>query len=132
MKLQTIYLAYTILTPEFDNPYSTVSHQIIIKILRDRFFSWKPFFEKYQSDFSLGFYISLKKGTEKLTIFGPSISKKMKIVDFSVFLPDEIKDLNHYIDLAFEGFGIVLAKFKVDESEILEMKNECKRELNLV
>lgn len=132
MKTQTAYLAYANLTPNLKNAYSDFTHQIIIKSLRKNFFSWNYFFEKYGKEFSIGFYINTKKGTDTLKILGPSVSKKMAIVDFSIFLPDEVSDINHYIDLAFEGFGIVLAKFKVDESEILEMKNECKRELNLV
>ena len=132
MKTQTVYLAYANLTPNFKNSYSDFTHQIIIKSLRKNFFSWNCFFEKYGTEFSIGFYINTKKGTDILKILGPSVSKKMKIVDFSIFLPDEVKDLNHYIDLVFEGFGIVLAKLEVDKVEVLEMKNECKQELNLM
>lgn len=58
--------------------------------------------------------------------------KKMKIVDYTMFLPEEIKDLGHYIDLIFEGFTFFLAKYNVPESTVSGMKDECKRELELV
>ena len=132
MKLQTVYLSYINLTPGFTNIYSDVTHQKVILPLRNHFFEWNHFFEKYGADFSLGFYVSTKRGTEQLEIKGPSISRKMKIVDFSIFLPDQIKDIDHYIDLVFEGVGIVLSRFKVSENEILKMKNECKKDLNLI
>ncbi|TAE39875.1 MAG: hypothetical protein EAZ50_09375 [Runella slithyformis] len=127
-----LYLSYTDLSPSIENIYIDETHQKIIAVLRRQFLDWSQFFDKYGSEFSLGFFVSTKKGTEQLTIFGPSVSRKMKVVDFSIFLPDEIKDLNHYLDLVFEGIGVVLARFKVDENEILKMKNECKKELNLI
>lgn len=129
MKLQTVYLAYTSLTPGLKNVYSTATHKKIIEVLRDKFFLWNNFFEKHGSDYSLGFYISKKEGTDKLTYFGPSISKKMKIVDYTMFIPDDIKTLDEYLDLVFEGFEYFLNKYKVDSLEIEKMKNECKKEL---
>lgn len=131
MKMQTVYMSYFNLTPNFENKYFHNNHSEIIKILREQFPFWKGIFDKYGDDFSIGFMVTRKKGTEILTIKGPSVSKKMKIVDFSLFLPDEIKDLNHYIDLVFEGVGIVLQKYGVQNSAIEEMKNECKKELEL-
>lgn len=76
MKLQTLYLAYTDLTPGLRNSYSTITHQKVISVLRKHFFEWKHFFERHGSDFSIGFYISTKEKIECLTFYGPSISKK--------------------------------------------------------
>lgn len=132
MRLQTVYLSYTDLTPGLENNFCDISHQSLIKPLRKRFITWKGFFQKYGHEFSLGFFVSTKKDTEKIVVLGPSISKKKNIADYSIFLPDEIKDLNHYIDLVFYGIQQVLAKYNVSESEILEMKAECKKELNLI
>ncbi len=132
MKLQTAYLTHFNLTPNFENEFFGKEFKSIIKILRNNFINWQGIFDKYGSDFSIGFMITRKKGTEQLTVLGPTVSKKMKIVDYSIFLPDEIKDLNHYIDLVFEGIGIVLAKFNVSEDEVTNMKIECMTELNLL
>lgn len=130
MKLQTAYMSYFNLTPNFENKYFHSNHAEVIKILREHFPLWKGIFEKYGDDFSIGFMVTRKRGTEVLTIKGPSVSKKMKVVDFSLFLPDEIKDLNHYIDLVFEGVGVVLARYGVPDREILEMKEKCKNEIS--
>jgi hypothetical protein len=131
MKLQTAYLSYINLTPNFENKFFHSNHKEIINILRKYFNTWEGFFIKYSPDFSIGFMVLRKEGTDKLIIKGPSISKKMKIVDFSIFLPDEIIDLSHYIDLIFEGFNLILCKYKVSETEVNKMKNECKKELSI-
>ncbi len=132
MKLQTLYISYVNLSPGLKNPYDLLSDQELIKPLRENFFKWQTFFDKYGSDYSLGFFITTMAGTNQLEIKKPSISKKMKIVEYSIFLPDEIKDLNNYIDLVFEGIGIVLEKFTISENEVTSMKIQCKTELNLL
>lgn len=131
MKLQTAYVSYVNLTPDLKNSFSSVSHQQIMTPLRKHFFQWSVFFDKYGSDYSMGFFITTMKGINQIEIKKPSVSKKMKIVDYSIFLPDEIKDLNHYIDLVFEGIGIVLGKFNVPLEEVEKMKSECKVEIGL-
>jgi hypothetical protein len=131
MTKQTVYLSYTNLTPGLKNNHGSNSHQTIIKTLREHFFQWSGFFLKHGNDYSIGFYISTKKGTEKLNYFGPSISKKMKIVDYTMFIPDEIKNLENYLDTVFEGFEHFLTQYSIGSLEIEAMKNECKKELGL-
>lgn len=126
-----LYLLYGNLTPQIKNRFDEVSHLILIKVLRNHFQDWIDFETKYSPEFSLGLFITTQFGTQELVVKGPKISKKMKIVNYSIFLPDEIKDLNHYIDLVFEGIGIVLSRYNVPESEIAKMKNECKSELRV-
>ena len=62
---------------------------------------------------------------------GPSISKKMKITDFSIFLPDEVKDVKEYLDFVFEGIAIAMAKYDVSKDEFNQIKDECKHELGI-
>ncbi|UBM60816.1 hypothetical protein LAG90_09225 [Marinilongibacter aquaticus] len=131
MKIQTAYLSYFNLTPNFENEFFHKNHEEIITVLRRHFPEWKKIKDKHGKGFSIGFMVTRKKGTDNLTIKGPSISKKLQIVDYTIFLPDEITDLNHYIDLVFEGIGTVLAKYNIPESEALTMKIECKNEMAL-
>jgi hypothetical protein len=131
MKTQTVYLSYIALTPNFENNCFGQSHSEILKPLRDNFRYWNGFFNKYDLEYSIGFIVASKKGTNRLEIKGPTLWKRKKYVDFSIFLPDEIKDLDHYIDLVFEGIGLVLAKYEVPDSVIQEMNSECKKELGL-
>ena len=129
--MRNLFVTYVDITPNFGNPFSNFTHKVLVEKLRKHFARWDGFFEKYK-DYSLGFIICTKYGTENLEIKGPSISRKLKIVDFSVFLPDEIKNESHYLDFVFSGIELALTEYKVLASEILDIKNECKRELNII
>jgi hypothetical protein len=132
MKIQTIYLAYTDLTPGLQNQFVDETHKSLIKTLRVLFKNWDSFFQKHGKDFSIGFYISTQKGTDKLKLLGPSISKKMEIVDYTMFIPDDIQNLDGYINMVFEGFEYFLARYGINKLEIETMKNDCKKELDLL
>ncbi len=118
------------LTPGLNNSYSTPTHHVFRNKLLKHFDNWNYYHSKFP-EYSLCFYFVKKRGSDNVRIKGPSISKKMNVVDYSIFLPDEINDLNQYIEFAFEGIGKVLDKYQVPETEILEMKAECKKELGL-
>lgn len=118
------------LTPGFLDKHYDSLYESLKKVLINNSSLWLNNANKHK-DFKLTFYLVTKKGNENLRIKGPSISYKMKLVDFSIFLPDEIKDFNNYVDLVFEGIGQVLTKYNVSESEIEDMKVECKKELKL-
>ncbi len=129
MKENRVYVVFCDLSPELDNLYIDVSHSLLITILRKYFKNWIGFFEKHEN-YSLGFYITTKKGVGQLEIKGPSISRKMQIVDFSIFLPEEIRGLDHHTDLVFEGILLILQRFNVSEADVLEIKQEFKLILN--
>lgn len=121
---------YLELTPNFENKFRSISSVVIKETLNNCFDSWDGFLAKYPG-YGLSLYIVKKRGMFELLVKGPTISKKNKVLDYSIFLPDEIKDLNLYIDLVFEGVGVVLSKYKVSEGVIEKMKEECKKELGL-
>ena len=127
--MKNLYLSYIDLSPEIDNIYSTSSHQIIIKNLRENYLNWNFFFEKFPG-YSIGFIITTKKDIEKLTVNGPSIFKKEKVVDFAIFLPTIISCLDKYIDLVFEGFFIALVQYNISIDDINKIKETCKEDLN--
>jgi hypothetical protein len=131
MRLKTAYVSYIDLTPGLSSEKYEVAHKSLIHILRAKFPLLKGFISTYGENFSIGFFICTKKETQSLKVLGPNKNKKNEKVEYSIFLPDEIKDLNHYIELIFEGIGLILLKYGVLESEILEMKSECIRELGL-
>jgi hypothetical protein len=126
-----VYLSYLTLTPGYTNLFSSGTHKTILEKLRTYFPNWLGFIDKHQG-YSLGFIIVTKKGIEQLEVKGPSISKKMKVVDFSIFLPDKIENLKHYLDLVFQGISISLSKYKIAEIEILKMRTECAKEFGVV
>jgi len=126
-----LYLSYLDLSPELSNTFTDSTHQIITNNLRLSFPDWVGFFYKYP-DYSLGFIIVTKNGIEQLHIKGPSVSRKMKIVDFSIFLPNKIDTISEYIDCLFEGITLSLAKYKIDEAALCSIKEKCKKELGII
>jgi hypothetical protein len=70
-------------------------------------------------------------GEDKLNIKGPSIFKKGKDVEYSIFLPEKIDGMNHYVDLVMEGVFLAVERYGVGPKEIEYIKNECKIELGL-
>ena len=129
MKEKRVYVTYVGLTPGLENIYHDFTHDAIVNCLREHFDSWQGFFSKYDN-YSLGFYVVTKKGIAVLETKGPSISKKMQIADFSIFLPEIIDNQDHYIDLVFQGISIILLKYNVSIDEVMSIKLECKKELS--
>jgi hypothetical protein len=82
--MKTLYLSYIDLSPGLTNPFSKDSHPILLEVLRKNFENWNGFNSKCP-EFSLGLIIVTKRGINELEVKGPSISKKHKVVDFSIF-----------------------------------------------
>lgn len=121
---------YLDLTPNFENQFRELSNASIKKTLNDNFDNWHQFKKKFPN-YTISLYFIKKRGTLSLFIKGPTVSKKQETVDYSIFLPDEIKNLEDYLNIIFEGVGKVLGKYSVQIIEIENMKNECKKELGL-
>ena len=129
MKLQTFYLTYLDLSPSLSNRFSSVTHQTITQNIRSIFFTWDFFLKKYP-EYSIGFTVVTKRDWLEFTVKGPSISRKMQIIDYSIFLPDQEYDLNSYIDFVFEGISTALKKYQIEEESLILIRDECKIELN--
>jgi hypothetical protein len=126
--MQTVYLSYLNLTPGLENQFSNESHKTIIKNLRECYSSWQSFSSIYPQ-YNIGFIIVTKKNVEKITIKGPTIDKRSKVVDYSIFLPDRNYNLSEYIDLLFEGIFLSLSSFYIKKDDIVIIRERCKKEL---
>ncbi|HEX8738059.1 MAG TPA: hypothetical protein VF721_22185 [Pyrinomonadaceae bacterium] len=132
-----LYVSYLDLSVNLGNPFISLTHKPIVNRLRSRFLNWKGFFRKYEN-YNLGFIVATKRGIRELEVKGPSVSRKMKLVDFSIFLPEKVEalnpnkaeDINSYLDLVFLGISMALAKYQISKVEIEKINEECKRELN--
>lgn len=135
--MSNFYISYVGLAPDLGNPFFSLTNETVVKSFRSRYLGWQNFFARYEG-YSLGFIIVTDRGINELFIEGPSASKKLKLVDFSIFLPEEIenlkpdksRDVGKYLDLVFSGITEALSKFEVSETEINKIKEECKRELH--
>ena len=128
--MPNFYLSYIDLSPELRNHFSDSTHTILIEALNKEFLTWTEYFDKYP-EYDLGFIITTKIGVDELFVKGPSISKKMKVVDYTIFLPNIINDIEQYVNLVFEGINIVLKKYNIDGNNIIAIREICKEELNL-
>lgn len=54
---------------------------------------------------------------------------RKKVVDYSIFIPNSDYDIDQYIDLVFEGIGISLKGYQVEENQIILMREESKKNL---
>ena len=111
-----VLIAYIDLTPGLRNNFATPSHHPIVKILRTYENEWTGFHEKHP-DFSLGFTVATKGGVKELEVKGPTIFRKLKSVDYSIFLPDDIQNMNDYLDNVFKGISHVLEKYNVIKTD---------------
>lgn len=126
-----LHLSYINLSPGLKNKFSDVTFKPMYQRLSKNFLLWTSFLEKYP-EYDLGFIITTKKGVEELHIKGPSISKRHKMVDYTIWLPDIDYSLGQYIDFVFEGIFIALKNYNVEENEIIQIKEEVRIELNLI
>ncbi|HEY5750637.1 MAG TPA: hypothetical protein VIU12_31460 [Chryseolinea sp.] len=84
--------------------------------------------------FSLGVVISTKKSKTELSIQGPSISKKYKMVDYTLWIPYEkvIKSKNipnAYLDCVCEGIILVFKEYQYDSSIVTKIFSDIKKEV---
>lgn len=114
-----LYLSYIDLTPGLENKFSTTSHHSVINVLRRHFDNWTNFFDKYP-DHSLGLIVATKEGVTDLNVKGPTISKKSKTVDYSIFIPQDINDMTMYLDNIFKGLNIILKNYDIKETHALK------------
>lgn len=124
-----LYLSYINLTPGLQNRFSDSTHKAVIEVLRKNFETWTGFFDKY-IDWNLGYIVTTKKGIEELEVKGPTIFKRDKLVDYTIFLPDVNYSLGEYIDFVFKGIAVSLKEYEVEESAVILMREKCKKDLN--
>lgn len=123
-----LYITYLDLSPGLRNEFSILTHKIMIEPLRTVFEKCESFARDHP-DYSIIFTISTKTEVSSLEVKGPSINKRSKNVSYVIFLPDRVVEVGEYIDLVFEGFRIVLAKYKVEKDQLFLIRDNCKKEL---
>ena len=127
--MESVYLSHINLSPGLINRFSQITFECILSTLRKSFVNWSGFHDKYPM-YNLGIIVATKMSVTNLEIKGPSISKKLKCVDFAIYLPNKDYDLSEYLDLVFEGIFLSLKKYKVSEAEIIQVRDECKESLS--
>jgi len=85
--------------------------------------------------YSLGIVVSTGEDVAELSVLGPSISKKYKMIDYAVWIPyrkviESENVLMSYIDYLYQGIVIVLKKYDYPTAVVAEIFEDVKREVN--
>ncbi|MCB2378237.1 hypothetical protein LGH70_11620 [Hymenobacter sp. BT635] len=94
---------------------------LFMRLLREQLAQLEPqhhavYQAKYGLDFTLGIILSAKSNTSQLEIKGPSLSKKYKVVDDTLYIPFVIAEeaetfYSKYVSFVCTGVSTVLEKF---------------------
>jgi hypothetical protein len=128
--MKKIQLSYFDLSPELHNPFDDISHSIILDSLNVHFTSEHELFKKI-GGFNLALMVCTKLGTEELAVKGPGRSKKYQVVEYTIFLPDKIRDLRQYVEFVIQGAAQAISKYGDFGHEIAQVEIECTQALNL-
>ena len=83
------------------------------------------FCKEFGSDFELGFRISAKKGIDRVEIKGPTVFKRDKSVEFTIFLPygqsdyHELGAASLVLQEVLQSVGRILQQVGLDAGKIL-------------
>ncbi len=125
-----ISLVYLNLSTAIIDTFSSVSHKVFDHVLNDHFQNWTGFLSKYPA-FDLGITISTNADNEPLQVKGPTIFKRLKVIDYSIFIPADTKDLQQYVELICDGIYMATEKYGVTGDEIKKIEKECKERMNM-
>lgn len=86
------------------------------------------FLKKYGSDFELIFNVSAKKDLQDNEIRGPSVFRKTKDVEYTLFLPFDIimryaDAPRHALRFLFRGVCDVFDKLEIDKASLLDKQD---------
>lgn len=134
--MANLFISYINLSPELRNPFSSTTHGVLVDKFNERFATWEGFFRAYEG-YDLAFIIVTDEGVGKLEVKGPTVFRKTKTVDFSIFLPENIdtlvpenpQDFRIYLDWVFSGISSAIVRYGVSQEDIEIIKDECLLEL---
>jgi len=93
------------------------------------------FLEKYSEDFDLMFRLSAKTELNEIEIKGPTIFKKDKDIEFTIFLPyqripiEEKDSFKQPIKLFLEGVALALELVRIDSSMVRSDSSELAKKI---
>jgi hypothetical protein len=133
--IMEIYIGQIYIEANVNFCFSHVFQNYLHTFLSENIITNKPFEEKYQN-YNFMFRMSAKKGLTQNEIKGPTIYKKDKDIEYSIFLPFDIimKNKNYnYVALKylFNGLYTIFEDYKLDFSKIKDQEeNEIGKILN--
>jgi hypothetical protein len=83
------------------------------------------FIKRYGEDFDLTFNVSTKRGLDDNEIKGPTVFKKTRDVEFTIFLPFDVITRHadapiHFMSYLLRGVCVVFDRLEIDTAKLLE------------
>ncbi|MCA9195620.1 MAG: hypothetical protein KDB03_27800 [Planctomycetales bacterium] len=118
-----IYVAQIYPEAGVNYPFTHQFQQFMSKTLTDSVPKSEAFAEKYGGDFDLMFRMSAKSGIEQPEIKGPTVFKRDKDVEYTIFLPFRGSDydsnvLRHAVTELLDGIVRVLSELGFDTTSV--------------
>ena len=108
----------------FSHHFQAFLATVITKLVRPS----AKFIEQYANDYELMFNISAKKRIHKTQVKGPTVFKRAKDVEYSVFLPFDVimrtpDVLNSALRFLMKGIYNVLESLEIDTTALREQED---------
>ena len=119
-----IFVGQIYIQPNINYPFSHIFQKWIGEELTKLVKPPELFLKKYSDEFNVIFRLSAKSEIDKAEIRGPTIFKKDKDIEFTIFLPHNGKPANKHedckqpLEIFFDCVVKVLESLSVDGSEI--------------
>ncbi len=119
-----IYIGQIYIRAGVSFPFSLRFQKWLGDKLTSRVDSSDEFRNSFPGDFTLGFIISAKSENQRPEIVGPTVFKRAKDVEFTIFLPHENRDYHtpeacqETVRLLIESIVAVLDRLQIDSTKI--------------
>jgi len=124
-EVMKIFVGQIYITPGVKFPFSLRFQKWFGDALSERTEVSERFCQEFGTNFILGFRISAKEGISKAEIKGPTVFKRDKSVEFTIFLPHTPKDYHKpeealcVFQNLLQSTVLILEQFEVDTLKIL-------------
>ncbi len=115
-------------------PFSHIFQHRMSKEVGSRVVASENFKKKYGTNYQLGFNLSAKRSIQENEIRGPTVFKKQRDVEFTIFLPfDTIArkrdPLMGALNYLFQGVYSVLESLEIDTQALRESENSILKQV---
>lgn len=119
-----VFVGQIYIQPEANYPFSHNFQKWISEELSKIVEPSDSFLKKYTDDFDLIFRISAKKEIDEIEVKGPTVFKKDKDIEFTIFLPydhnslETMDDFKQPLLLFLDGVAIALEQLTIDATKV--------------
>lgn len=119
-----VFVGQIYIQPGINYPFSNIFQKWVGEELTKLIKPSELFLKKYAEDFNVIFRLSAKSEINKAEIRGPTVFKKDKDIEFTIFLPHNGKPANKHddckqtLEIFFDCVVKVLESISIDSSEI--------------